>query len=69
PSLGAAIIGGVGVNIFSDFSVVDDLNPVDDITDFSDQIAETYDSLYPVFKKSYKALLDIYDELDQLERR
>ncbi len=67
PSLGAAIIGGVAVDIFPDFSVAEKLNPVVDRIEATPEVADTYQEIYPVFKDSYRALTDIYSRLKSLK--
>ncbi|HHV62517.1 MAG TPA: xylulokinase [Firmicutes bacterium] len=65
-SLGAAIAGGVGVGIFKDFSVAEDLVEIVDIQEPNPDNAEIYDGLYRVFKDTYRALEPIYRELAEL---
>ncbi|MGQ9629738.1 MAG: xylulokinase [bacterium] len=66
-SLGAAIIGGVGVGIFRDFSVADDLVKIVDAIEPNPAIRERYNLLYPIFRDAYASLLEIYDRLADLE--
>jgi len=62
-SLGAAVIGGVGIGIFDDFNVVKQINPVVNIQKPDKNNVRKYEQLFPIFKKSYYALTDIYDML------
>ena len=64
-SIGAAIIGGVGVGAFPDFAVVDSLLPMEQVTDPDPRMVERYDEIYPVFMQAYDALLPVFDALAQ----
>ena len=66
PSLGAAVIGGVGTDIFPDFSVIHKFNPALRKTQPDPESREIYEKIYPLFRRSYQALTGIYDDLDEL---
>jgi xylulokinase len=63
--LGAALIAGVGVGIFEDFSVVEKLNPVTGVHEpvRDPEIRERYDFLYERFNESYTLLLPLFGKL------
>ena len=65
-SLGAAIAGGIGVGIFKDFLVAEELVKIADVFKPRPQEGEHYEKLYGIFKNTYQALVPIYDQLAQL---
>ncbi|PIE34707.1 xylulokinase [candidate division KSB3 bacterium] len=65
-SLGAAIAGGIGVGIFKDFSVAEELVGIADVFTPRQQEGECYEKLYEIFKESYHALVPIYEKLAAL---
>ena len=65
-SMGAAICGGVGVGIYDDFSVAEEMNmPVRCIEPDAGN-AGVYDELYKVFTKAYTQLKPIYRSLAEV---
>jgi xylulokinase len=68
-SIAAAVIAGVGIGIYEDFSQVSRFLSVKDTFSYRQECSEIYDRLKPVFDKSYSALLNIYKDfpLDQDE--
>jgi xylulokinase len=68
-SLGAAVAAGVGVGIFDSVTVASELNPVDKKCSPNPSAVKIYDELFPVFKKAYRSLLDVYDDLAALDQR
>lgn len=65
-SLGAALAGGIGVGIFSDFGVAEQLTPVYDETLPQPNTKALYDGLFRVFNQAYDAMLPLYDEIEAL---
>ena len=66
-SLGAAVCGGVGVGLFSDFEVVSKLCPVVG-TDEPDQTGVAqYNRLYPLFSDAYRSLVELFGKLADLQ--
>jgi xylulokinase len=63
--LGAALIAGVGVGLFPDFSIVDRLNPIVAVQEPSADpaVRETYARLFAAFEQAYQALLPVFDAL------
>ncbi len=65
-ALGAAIAGGVGVGIYSDYDVAKDLAPVVGFNYPNPLAGERYRPYYDLFKKTYAALESIFEELGGL---
>ena len=62
-SMGAALVGGVGVGLYSDFALSERMNEVA-LTVMPDAAANAaYDQLYPIFKRLYQALAPIYEDI------
>ena len=62
-SMGAAICGGVGVGVYSDFSVAEELNkPVRRIEPDKEH-ADLYSELYSIFTDAYTQLKPVYQSL------
>jgi len=66
-SLGAAIAGGVGVELFKDFQAAEAMIQIVDTRDPNPQAHEQYERLYAVFQSAYQALIPIYEELATVE--
>lgn len=65
-SLGAAIAGGIGVGIFKDFSVAEQLNKIIDFQETNTENMRFYTALFEIFKESYERLLPVFDKLSNL---
>lgn len=65
-SLGAAVLGGVGVGIFDSLKVAPRLNPVVDIQKPVQKKVIKYEKLFPIFKEAYSSLENVYDNLADL---
>jgi xylulokinase len=65
-SLGAAVAGGVGVGLYKDFSIVEQMNPVMSTVEPNPVSKETYNKLIYVFESAYTALEPVYKELASL---
>ena len=63
--LGAAIIAGVGLGIFDDFSVIEKLNPITGVQEPNGDrtIGERYGFLYERFNEAYTLLLPLFEKL------
>ncbi|MBS3967078.1 MAG: xylulokinase, partial [Truepera sp.] len=65
-SMGAAVTGGVGIGLYRNFSIIEQINPVAH-TVTPDPTAQTaYQQLYPLFEATYEALVPIFDQLAEL---
>ena len=62
-SLGAALAGGIGVGLFKDFSVAEELTPIVDTTYPNLSNKPVYDKLYDIFNHAYQAFVPLYEEL------
>ncbi|RLE12495.1 xylulokinase [Candidatus Aerophobetes bacterium] len=62
-SLGAAIIGGVAIGMFKDFSVADKMIEVASRQKSRPQAHQKYEKIYPIFKQAYKSLVPVFDQL------
>jgi xylulokinase len=65
-SLGAAVAGGVGVDVYKDFSMVEHMNPVVSTVEPNPMSKETYNKLLKVFNSAYEALVPVYEDLAAL---
>ena len=65
-ALGAAIAGGVGVGLFSDFSVAHRLIPTEAAEQPDPVGIRRYNALYPLFQQAYTALEPIFEQLAAL---
>ena len=65
-ALGAAIAGGVGVGMYSDYDVAKDLAPVVGYDYPTPTASEQYNVYCELFKKTYDALAPIFEELSGL---
>ena len=63
-AMGAAIAGGIGVGLFPDFSVAERLIPAQPAEQPDPARVARYETLYPLYMRTYAALKPIYDELD-----
>ncbi|MBN1995366.1 MAG: xylulokinase [Anaerolineae bacterium] len=60
-SMGAALIGGVGVGLYPDFSMSETMNEIAE-TILPDPAAQAvYEKIYPVFETAYQALIPLYE--------
>lgn len=65
-SLGAALAGGIGVGLFEDFSIAEELTPILDVVQPNPAVKPLYDQLYKIFNQSYEAFIPLYDALAAL---
>jgi len=65
-SMGAAIVGGVGVGLYPDFGIAETMNSVVDTMRPDTSKQAVYDGLYQIFEQIYDALEPIYQRLAQL---
>lgn len=63
-SMGAALIGGVGVGIYSDFDFVNKMFKIKEIINPDENNSKIYNKIYPAFKDAYKGLEGVYDILN-----
>jgi xylulokinase len=65
-SLGAALAGGIGVGLFRDFSVAEELTPILDTVQPNPAVKPLYNQLYKIFNQSYEAFVPLYEALAAL---
>lgn len=65
-SMGAAVTGGVGIGLYRDFSIIEQINPVAHTLTPSATAQAAYQKLYPLFETTYGALVPIFDQLAEL---
>ncbi|PID58094.1 xylulokinase [candidate division KSB3 bacterium] len=65
-SLGAAIAGGVGIGLFKDFLVAEELVQIADTFVPRQEQSRQYEKLYDIFNACYSALVPIYEQLAEL---
>lgn len=65
-SMGAAIAGGVGVGLFPDFTIAEDLTPVASVSKVQPEAQAAYDRIYEVFDQTYRVLEPVFDQLAKL---
>jgi xylulokinase len=62
-SMGGAVIGGVGIGLYPDFSIAEHMNPIMNTTVPNVNTRAVYDASYRIFDAAYKALEPIYQML------
>ncbi|MDR2705187.1 MAG: xylulokinase [Planctomycetaceae bacterium] len=65
-SIGAAIIGGVGVGIFKDFDVIGQFLRVEETLEPNPENQKTYKKIRPLFDKAYQSLIGLFDDLREV---
>ena len=68
-SMGAAVIGGVGVGILKDFSDIDRFIRIESIKKPKPQNAAVYQKMLPLVDYCYRALEPVYDEMKNLNMK
>jgi len=63
-SMGAALIGGVGVGIYSDFDFINKMFRIKEIINPDENNSKIYNRIYPAFKGAYKGLKEVYEILN-----
>lgn len=67
-ALGAAVAGGIGVGIYTDYKVVRQLVPVTVAEEPNPATRARYEALYALFKDTYQLLEPIYERLANLPK-
>jgi xylulokinase len=55
-TLGAALVGGIAVGILTDFSDINRLNEVKEVTVPNPEDSKTYQKIFPVFARAYRGI-------------
>jgi len=66
-SMGAALTGGVGIGLYPNFDMIEQMNAIAETIAPTPEIQARYEQLYPIFEASYHALVPIYEQLASLE--
>ncbi|HEY3320515.1 MAG TPA: xylulokinase [Planctomycetota bacterium] len=66
-SMGAAVIGGVGAGLFENFEVIERFIRVEHVAKPIADNQKRYRKLMPIQEKSYRALVDVYEDLAKLQ--
>ncbi len=67
-SMGAAVIGGVGVGEFDSFDVIKNFIKMEDEHLPNPANKEIYEQTYEVFLKAYNALVEVFDDITALNK-
>lgn len=65
-SMGAAVVGGVGVGLFDDFNVTDRFIRIDETFRPDPESCKQYDRMKPFFDKAYRDLERLFSDLAKL---
>ncbi|PJF41590.1 MAG: xylulokinase [Chloroflexi bacterium] len=65
-SMGAALAGGVGVGLYEDFSIIEDMNKIVATIDPNPANHRRYQEIYAVFNETYEALVPVYEKIASL---
>ncbi len=65
-SMGAAVIGGVGVGLYPDFSMSEQMNPAAELLAPEPNNQTVYNQVAPIFEAAYQALVPVYDALARI---
>lgn len=65
-SMGAAVTGGVGAGVFSDFSVINRFINITDVEKPDEARSRKYEAIKPVFEECYASLVTVYDMMAKL---
>ena len=60
-SMGAAVAGGVGVGLYPDWNIIEQMNEVREVIQPNADNYATYRKTYDIFNATYDALVPIYD--------
>ncbi|MFB6272682.1 MAG: xylulokinase [Salinibacter sp.] len=66
-SLGAAIAGGVGIDVFDDMADAEELVRTTDQTDPDPWRSRRYERLFEIFDASYRHLTEVFDEISEFQ--
>jgi xylulokinase len=66
-SFGAALAGGIGVGLYKDWSLAEQLTPIVDEIQPNPALAGQYRRMYDFFNRAYEAFVPLYAEAAQLE--
>lgn len=64
-SFGAALAGGIGVGLYRDFELAQQMTPIIDIIQPDPSLKPLYDQSYRLFNRAYEAFIPLYEELQR----
>ena len=67
-SMGAAVAGGVGVGLYKDFSISEQMNQIAETIQPDPAAQKAYSKVFPIFEACYQQLLPIYDMMAENEQ-
>ena len=62
-SMGAALAGGIAIGLYPNFSIIDDMNRIEEAIQPDPTMQAIYAKRFPIFEAAYQALLPVYDML------
>lgn len=62
-SMGAAVAGGIGVGLYKDWSIIEQMNRIAETIAPDPAARAVYEKAYPIFDAAYTALAPIYDQI------
>jgi len=62
-SMGAAVIGGVGCNLYPSFDIIRKMNPIDKVIEPDADRHIVYKNLQRIFEKTYRQNKDIFSKI------
>ena len=65
-SMGAALVGGVGVGLYPDFAMIHQMNAIAATVKPDPAAQAVYERMLPIFNKLYDALAPVYDDIAAL---
>jgi xylulokinase len=66
-SMGAALAGGVGVGLYSGFSMSETMNQIAETIAPDPTAQAAYERIYPIFEAAYQALVPVYDMIAETD--
>jgi xylulokinase len=66
-SMGAALAGGIGVGLYRDWNMAEQMNRVVDVLEPSPEAKAHYAKVQPVWDAAYQALEPVFEQLAELE--
>ncbi len=64
-SMGAALVGGIGIGLYNDFDFINQMFKVKEQLDPDEEYAQKYNELFPIFKEAYQSLIATYSALNK----
>lgn len=60
-SMGAALVGGVGIGLYPDFSMAEQMNKIAKTVQPDPEAQAAYKKVFPIFEATYQALVPVYE--------